>query len=75
MEPNTEKFSLEMRGYTLGELARLYKVCVRTFKRWLKPFDAVVGKKQGRYFTIAQVKIIFEKLGTPDMQPTQTGNV
>jgi hypothetical protein len=59
-------YAIEMRGYTLADLARLYKVCVRTINRWLKPFEEVIGKKQGRYFTVAQVKIIFEKLGVPE---------
>jgi hypothetical protein len=31
----------------------------------MKPFASEIGPKQGRYFTVAQVKIIFEKLGAP----------
>jgi hypothetical protein len=49
----------------MAELARLYCVCDRTFKKWIAPFAEEIGLKPGRYYTISQVKIIFEKLGLP----------
>lgn len=54
-----------LKPYSLTELSRLYDVCVRTMKKWMIPFEEEVGAKRGRYFTISQVKIIFEKLGLP----------
>ncbi|MFC4262329.1 hypothetical protein ACFOWM_05545 [Ferruginibacter yonginensis] len=47
------------------DLAKLYGVCDKTFKKWLKPFEAAIGERIGRYYSIAQVRIIFEKLGEP----------
>lgn len=57
--------TVPLKPYSLAELSRIYGVCVRTMKKWLAPFDEEVGKKRGRYYTISQVKMIFEKLGLP----------
>ncbi len=54
-----------LKPYTALELARLYGVSDRTMKKWLKPFEAEIGEKLGYFYTIAQVKTIFQKLGTP----------
>ena len=54
-----------VKAYTITELAALYEVSIKTFKTWLKPYAAEIGEKQSRYFTVLQVKIIFEKLGEP----------
>lgn len=55
----------EMRPYTTKELARIYGVCDRTLLKWMKPFATEIGEKRGRYFTVAQVEAIFNKLGMP----------
>jgi hypothetical protein len=64
METIQPKFP--MRAHTALELSKFYKVCKKTFMRWLKPFETVIGERQGRYYNINQVKIIIEKLGMPD---------
>ena len=56
---------VRLKPYSLTELSKLYDVCIRTMKKWLEPFEAEVGAKRGRYYTISQVKIIFEKIGVP----------
>jgi hypothetical protein len=56
---------ITVRHYTTTELSALYGVHARTFKRWLRPHASVIGEKSGKYFTILQVKLIFEKLGVP----------
>ena len=55
----------EIRHYSTRELARFYGVCDKTLLKWMKPFSIDIGEKQGRFYTVAQVKTIFEKLGTP----------
>ena len=60
-----KKQQITLKPYTVLELARMYEVSDRTLKKWLKPFEEEVGKKNGYFYTIAQVKIIFEKLGMP----------
>lgn len=59
--------SIEVKHYSTKELARFYGVCDKTLLKWMKPFVNDIGQKQGRYFTVAQVKIIFEKLGEPSV--------
>ena len=56
---------IEIKHYSTKELARFYGVCDKTLLKWMKPFTTDIGEKQGRYYTVAQVKIIFEKLGEP----------
>ena len=61
----TNQNNIELKHYSTKELARFYGVCDKTLLKWMKPFTTDIGPKQGRFFTVAQVKIIFEKLGTP----------
>jgi hypothetical protein len=56
---------LEIRPYTMKELAVIYQITPRSFATWIKKFEGQVGKKQGRYFSVHQVKVIIEKLGIP----------
>ena len=55
----------DLKPYSMKELAEMYDVCGKTFKRWLVPFGKEVGERHGRYYNINQVKVIFEKLGLP----------
>jgi hypothetical protein len=57
--------AFEMKHYSTKELARFYGVCDKTLLKWMKPFATDIGQKQGRYFTVAQVRVIIEKLGIP----------
>jgi hypothetical protein len=75
MEPIKEPFVLQMRGYSLHELSRLYNMSDRTFKKWIKPFYAEIGERQGRFFNVAQVKVILAKLGMPGETDLKNGNV
>lgn len=59
------KTNTEIKAYTISELAAIYKVCSKTFKKWIEPFAEVIGEKRGRYYNVNQVKIIFEKIGIP----------
>ena len=56
---------VEVRAYSIGELAGLYEISVRTMNRWLKPHLIIIGERQGRFYTVKQVEIIFEQLGLP----------
>lgn len=61
----TQKNKLHLKPYSLMELSRIYGVNFRTFKKWLLPFQDKIGVRVGRYYSVAQVQIIFEVLGTP----------
>ncbi len=56
-----------LRPYTTRELFKLYGVSDKTFRKWLAPFKDEIGEKHGIFFTIKQVKTIFQRLGTPGM--------
>jgi hypothetical protein len=43
----------------------VYEVDWRTLKKWLQPFEIEIGEKIGRFYSIRQVEIIFDKLGYP----------
>jgi hypothetical protein len=54
-----------LKPYSIGELAKLYDVDRKTFRSWLKPIMKELGKRQGRYYNIKQMKIIFKQLDFP----------
>lgn len=58
--------AIPIRAYTLKQIASLYCVSNQTFKIWLKPFEKEIGKRIGHFYSVKQIKIILEKLGTPD---------
>ena len=55
----------EVKPYTPKELSEYYGVSDKTFKKWLSPFAIQIGQKNGRYYTVAQVIIIFDVIGVP----------
>jgi uncharacterized protein YjcR len=55
-----------LKVYTVKEMALMYGVSSPTFKKWLKPHDEKIGKKVGWYYSVLQVKAIFESLGFPN---------
>ncbi len=57
--------SINVKPYTLSELAERYGVCTRTIHKWIEPFESELGEKIGRFYTVRQVEIIFENLGYP----------
>jgi hypothetical protein len=66
---NTIKNSDRSNGikpYTKKELTVMYKVSDKTMTRWLKPHLPKIGKREGWYYNVRQVEIIFEQLGVPD---------
>ncbi len=65
MEINVKIGRVVLRPYCLKELAALYDVKPRTIKIWLEPFTDAIGSRIGRFYTIKQVEIIFDKIGQP----------
>ena len=54
-----------IKAYSTKELLVMYDVTYKTFKKWLKPFQKEIGKKQSNYYTVLQVEIIIKKIGAP----------
>lgn len=62
---DTPSLSFSIQPYSSKRLAEFYGVHRNTFHRWLEPFKGEIGPKRGYYYTIAQVRIIVERLGLP----------
>ena len=56
---------ITVKAYTTKELAAMYGISSKTFRTWLYPYTELIGEKHGRYFTVLQVRLMFEKLGLP----------
>jgi hypothetical protein len=65
------KNKMELKPYTLGELSRIYGVDHRTFQKWIRPFADEIGKRTGWFYSIPQVKLIFQKLQLPSIIDTE----
>jgi hypothetical protein len=60
-----KNLELDVKPYTTKEMAAIYHVSPKTFNRWVNRIRTDVGEKNGRFFTINQVKTIFDKIGLP----------
>ena len=56
-----------LKTCSLKEVAEIYQVGDRTMRRWLTPFKKDIGPRLGHYYSPKQMKIIFEKLGIPEI--------
>lgn len=56
-----------LKPYSIGELASIYQVDYRTLKKWIKPFESLLGERIGRYYSVSQVRIIFHHLNIPSL--------
>ncbi len=56
---------IDVRPYKLGELANLYGVSRRTLHKWLLPFSRELGPREGHFYNVNQVKMIFKNLNLP----------
>lgn len=55
----------QIKPYKHKELSDLYGVSKQTFSKWLIPFKDKIGKRNGHFYSVEQVKIIFSSLGVP----------
>ncbi|MBL7773625.1 MAG: hypothetical protein JNM95_12235 [Chitinophagaceae bacterium] len=66
MKKEAETTTQILTVHTLKEIAIMYGVSDRTLKKWLLPFEEKIGKKVGWYYSVNQVKVIFQSLGLPN---------
>lgn len=55
----------EVKPYSMKQLCEIYQISDKTMRKWLHPFADQIGKRQGHIYNVAQVSIIFAKLGVP----------
>lgn len=54
-----------LKPYNHKQLADFYGVCWLTFQRWVKKHEPEIGKKQGHFYSIKQVLLVFKIFGMP----------
>jgi hypothetical protein len=54
-----------IKPYKHKELSDLYGVSRQTFSKWLIRLKGKIGERQGHYYSVEQVRIIFDSLGIP----------
>ena len=54
-----------LKPYTVKEFCYMYDTTGNTFRRWIGPFINEIGPRNGRYYSVLQVRIILNRLGTP----------
>jgi hypothetical protein len=64
-EKKEEYKIIKIKRYKLRELAEIYEVNRKTFRGWLDKFKEELGMREGHYYSISQVRIIFSKLELP----------
>lgn len=70
-----ETSTQELKPVNHKQLAARYQVSHKTLKSWMEPFAEEVGEMRGRFFTLKQLQIIYEKLGDPaNIQSTTDTN-
>ena len=76
-QPNEEKqkIKVELKPYTLSQLAKIYGVSRVTFRKWIKELKAELGKRSGNYYSIPQVKIIFSEMLLPSFIEVETEKI
>ncbi len=64
---NTSEPNYILKAYGKAELCALYGVSRETFGKWLKEIQDLLPhyKPSSKVLTPAQVKVIFEAIGTP----------
>ena len=60
-----EKKVIRVMPYTTKQLSVIYNVDRRTFYKWLNDIKNDLGKRNGYYWSIPQVRMIFQKLSLP----------
>jgi transposase len=64
-EGKSTKRRIQVKTYSVKEVAELYGISGKTLKKWLYPFEKEIGERRGYFYNPKQVGIIFEKLGLP----------
>lgn len=65
MATKTNNQTFILKAYSPKEIRAFYGVSIRTFKKWTEAFAEELGEVKGKFYTVSQIKLIIEKLGTP----------
>lgn len=57
--------NLIIKPYRLLDLAAIFDVNYKTFRRWMDKYPEELGDRDGKYYSIRQVNFCIEKFGLP----------
>lgn len=57
--------TLRIKPYTVKQLAIIYGVSPKTFRKWVRPFKDEIGYRNGHFYSVLQLKVIIGRLGAP----------
>lgn len=60
-----ESGKLIIKPYRLIDLAQIFDVNYRTFKRWIANIKKEVGEPDGRFYSVNQVEYMISQFGLP----------
>ena len=46
---NVTNNTFQLKAYSIGELAKMYNVNWRTFKKWIEPFNTEIGSTAAKF--------------------------
>jgi transposase-like protein len=58
---------IQIRAYSVKEVANLYGISGKILKKWLDDYEKEIGNRKGHFYNPKQMKIIFDKLGAPEI--------
>lgn len=65
MATKTTEGKFILKAYSPKEMRGFYGVSICTFKKWTEEWEAELGEVKGKFYTVTQVKLIIDRLGTP----------
>lgn len=57
--------TIEVRPYSIKELSILYGVSSKVLRKWMLPIKEKIGKRNGFYYSVSQVELIFSFIKVP----------
>ncbi len=59
------EYTAQVTALSIKDLSAIYGVSRKVIRKWLLPIQKKIGHREGHYYNVAQVTIIFEHLGLP----------
>ena len=57
--------NLIIKPYRLSDLAAIFDVNTKTMRKWMSKYPDDLGRWEGKYFSIRQVRFCIDKFGLP----------
>ena len=61
------EYTTQVTPLSIKDLSTIYGVSRKVIRKWLLPIKSKIGQREGHYYNVAQVTVIFEHLGLPSV--------